>query len=160
MDALRPEEKFNFGKAKVLVIDSSVISQEVASNILQAFGFRAIFRSCDLAAAANILAANKIDLMLLDPYTFGSDGYEFVRKLRANTQSQNTLTPVIMMTGYTPVRSVTEAQSCGADFIVAKPFSTASLLQRIVFVASKAGHRSELATQQTVSKDGSGMELW
>ena len=160
MDAAKPEDKFNFGKAKVVVIDASAISQEVAANILQAYGFRMIFRCGDLAAAGNTLALNKIDLVLLDPYSFGDEGYDFVRKLRADTQSANTLVPVIMVTAYTPIRSVTAAQGCGADYMIAKPFSTGSLLERIRWVATKAGHRSELATQQTVSKEGSGMELW
>jgi DNA-binding response OmpR family regulator len=160
MSAVKTEEKFNFGKAKVAVIDASLLGQEVASNILQAFGFRAIFRCGDIAAAATTLLTNKIDLILLDPYSFGAEGYDFVRKLRADSKSANTLAPVIIVTAYTHMRSVTEAQGCGADYIIVKPFSTGSLLERILWVAAKAGHRSELATQQTVSTEGSGMELW
>lgn len=160
MDAVKLEEKFNFGKAKVVIADASFIGQEVAFNILQAFGFRVIFRCGDLASVINALATNKIDLMLLDPYSFGDEGYEFVRKLRADSLSPNALVPLIIVTAYTHFKSVTAAQQCGADYIIAKPFSTGSLLERILWVASKAGNRSEPAAQPTFLKEGNGMELW
>ena len=157
----QPAQKFNFANATVLMVDASPICLEVAANILMAYGFRKLHRCQDLEQAAQVLRTNLVHLLLIDPYSYGEKGYGFIKKLRANTNGPNAKTPIIVVASYTPVRLITSARECGADYVVAKPFSTGALLERILWVASREGQRSELVSAaETVSQEGSGMELW
>jgi len=160
MAALQPNSKFNFANASVLVVDESQIGQEVSLTILSSYGFRAITRSTSLQNATEHLRFKPFDLVLIDPYAFGEASYKFIKWLREDTNNPNTCVPVIVTAAYTSMRTVAAARECGADYIIAKPFSCGGFLDRLLFVASKAGHRSELAVQQTVSQEGSGMEIW
>jgi len=158
---LNPNLKFNFANASVLAIDPSVICLDVASSILSAYGFRKLYRCGDLGSATKILASNTIDLLLIDPYPFGDRGYDFVRRLRADTAGPNATVPVIIVAAYTHLRLITAMRECGADYVVAKPFSTGGLLERILWVATKEGRRNELTAPQTMmSQEGSGVDLW
>ena len=73
----------------------------------------------------------------------------------------NAAAPGIMLTAYTYVRLITTARQCGADYVIAKPFSTQGLLERILYVAESEGRRGELiAPAGLVSATGSGVEMF
>jgi len=65
----------------------------------------------------------------------GMNGYELVRWLRRSNLEPNAFVPVIMTAAHVRRSRVTEARDCGANFLITKPFSATSLLQRIVWTA-------------------------
>ncbi|MDP1778605.1 MAG: response regulator, partial [Brevundimonas sp.] len=58
-----------------------------------------------------------------------------VRWLRRSGLEPNAFVPVIMTAAHIRRSRVTEARDCGANFIVTKPFSATTLLERIVWVS-------------------------
>ncbi len=161
MSALKAELSFNFANASVVMIDASPIFIEVLTGILSGCGFRRMFRCTDLRAGTDIVKTHNVDLVLLDPYAFGDRAYNFVSWLRSERRGPNAAAPVIMLTAYTYVRLITTARQCGADYVIAKPFSTQGLLERILYVAESEGRRGELlAPAGLVSATGSGVEMF
>lgn len=159
--ASRSGSPFNFEKATVLTVDPSPLATEVITLMLNGFGFRRLFRCPDLEGAIKISKLRALDLIFIDPYSFGEGAYDFVRWLRSEKDSTNQETPAIIATAYTDIRLVTNARSCGADYVLNKPFSSRTLLDRILWVAQRESRRTDLmAPSQLVSQTGSGVELW
>ncbi len=69
------------------------------------------------------------DLILLDVMLPGENGYDIVRKLRANHQTKRI--PVIMVTAKTSEMDMVKGLDDGADDYIRKPFSVMELLSRV-----------------------------
>ncbi len=161
MRSLKAEVTFNFTNASVVMIDASPICIQVLTGILSGCGFRKMFRCTDLASGTDIVKTHSVDLVLIDPYAFGEGAYNFVSWMRSERRGPNAAAPVIILTAYTYVRLITAARQCGADYVIAKPFSTQGLLERILYVAESEGRRGELtAPSELVSSTGSGVEMF
>ncbi|MBI3440143.1 MAG: response regulator [Proteobacteria bacterium] len=152
---------FNFNNASVAMIDSSPLCLEVMTNILAGYGFRKMHRCADLAVGTETIKSHGIDLLLIDPMSYGEGAYDLIRWLRAERFGPNSSVPIIITTAHTRMRLITTTRQCGADYIVAKPFSTACLLERILWVATSEGRRGELiAPSELVNTAGSGVDMW
>ena len=69
------------------------------------------------------------DLILLDIMLPDEDGYQIVRKLRANPKTRRI--PVIMVTAKTTEMDMVKGLDDGADDYIRKPFSVMELLSRV-----------------------------
>lgn len=152
---------FNFTNAAVAMIDASPLSIEVMTNILAGYGFRRMHRCTDLAAGTEVIKTQAIDLLLIDPFSFGRDAYNLISFMRSDKRGVNASAPIIIVTAHTPVSEITAMRQCGADYMVAKPFSTDCLLKRVLWVASSEGRRGDLVgPSELVTSSGSGLEVW
>jgi DNA-binding response OmpR family regulator len=152
---------FNFNNASVAMIDASPLSLEVMTNVLAGYGFRRMYRCGDLASGTEVMKAHAIDLLLIDPAQFGDEGYNLISFIRNDKRGPNASVPIVIVTAHTPIGQVTAMRQCGADYMVAKPFSTSGLLGRILWVASSEGRRGELVgPSELVTSSGSGLEMW
>jgi len=152
---------FNFDNASVAMVDASPLSLEVMTNILSGYGFRRMYRCADLESGTEVMKAHPIDLLLIDPASFGEEGYDLITFIRNDKRGPNAATPIVIVTAHTPVSQVTAMRRCGADYMVAKPFSTEGLLSRILWVASSEGRRGDLVgPAELVTSAGSGLEMW
>jgi DNA-binding response OmpR family regulator len=159
--SIKTELTFNFKNAAVVMIDASPLALEVVTGILSGCGFRRMFRCADLRSGTDIVKTHSVDLVLIDPYAFGENAYNLISWMRSERRGPNAAVPVIIMTAYTYVRLITVARQCGADYVIAKPFSTQGLLERILYVAETEGRRGELiAPPELVSSTGSGVEMF
>ncbi|MFN3667797.1 MAG: response regulator [Brevundimonas sp.] len=133
-EALRETAVINLTGLATMVVDDSAFSAEITSSALQGFGIR-IRHSCRSAAEAiAILGDKEVDLLVVDCEMPGMDGFELVRWLR-RSGPPNAFVPVIMTAAHIRRSMVNDARNCGANYVVTKPFSAASLLERIVWVA-------------------------
>jgi DNA-binding response OmpR family regulator len=152
---------FNFRNASVAMIDASPLSLEVMTNMFAGFGFRKMYRCSTLALGTEVIKTRAIDLLLIDPTGFGQDGYDLISFMRSDKRGINSDTPIILVCGHTPLSQITAMRRSGADYLIAKPFSTAGLLERILWVAASEGRRGELVgPQELVTTEGSGLEMW
>jgi CheY-like chemotaxis protein len=62
------------------------------------------------------------------------DGLDFVRLVRIAKDTPNPYIPIIMLSGYTEHRRVTEARDAGVNEYLAKPISAKSIYQRITSI--------------------------
>ena len=133
-EALRETAIINLTGAVTMVVDDSPFSAEITTSALLGFGIRTKYSCRSAPDAMAILAEAEIDLLVVDCEMPGMDGFELVQWLR-RSGPPNAFVPVIMTAAHIRRSMVNKARNCGANFIVTKPFSASSLLERIVWVA-------------------------
>ena len=133
-EALRESAIINLTGAVTMVVDDSAFSAEITSSALLGFGIKTRHSMRSAAEAIEVLREIEVDLLVVDCEMPGMDGFELVHWLR-RSGPPNAFVPVIMTAAHIRRSMVARARDCGANFIVTKPFSAASLLERIVWVA-------------------------
>ena len=133
-EALRETAIINLTGAVTMVVDDSSFSAEITTSALLGFGIRTRYSCRSAPEAMEILGEAEIDLLVVDCEMPGMDGFEMVRWLR-RSGPPNAFVPVIMTAAHIRRSMVDKVRNCGANYIVTKPFSAASLLERIVWVA-------------------------
>lgn len=134
-EALRETAVINLTGAVTMVIDDSPFSLDITASALLGFGIKTRYACHSAAEAIEILRDHPIDLLVVDCEMPEMDGFELVRWLRRSGLDPNAFAPVIMTAAHIRRSRVTEARDCGANFVITKPFSAMSLLERIVWVA-------------------------
>jgi CheY-like chemotaxis protein len=127
--------RINLEKATVLLVDETALGLDVLSTIVNGFGIRERLRAASAFEAMDLVKTRTIDLVLVEASLRGMDGYDFIRWLRRSGLKPNAYAPAILITGHTPADKVAKARDCGANYIVTKPLTMLSMLERIVFVA-------------------------
>ena len=133
-ETLRETAIINLTGAVTMVVDDSPFAAEITSSALLGFGIKTRYSMRSAAEAIEVLRETEIDLLVVDCEMPGMDGFELVHWLR-RSGPPNAFVPVIMIAAHIRRSMVAKARDCGANFIITKPFSAASLLERIVWVA-------------------------
>ena len=134
-DALRESAIVNLSGAVTMVVDDSSFSLDLTAGALLGFGVKIRYPCHSAAEAIDILKDHPVDLLVVDSEMPEMDDYDLVRWLRRSGLDPNAFAPVIMTAAHVRRSRVTEARDCGANFVITKPFSAASLLERIIWVA-------------------------
>ena len=134
-EPLRESGVFNLTGAITMVVDDSDFATDLTTEALLGFGIKTKYTCRSAAHAIDILKDSPIDLLLVDCEMPGMDGHEFVRWLRNSRLDPNAFVPIIMTAGHVRKTKVAAVRDCGANFLVTKPFSAATLLERILWVA-------------------------
>ena len=134
-EALRKSAVINLSGAVTMVVDDSSFALELTAQALMGFGIRPKHICLGAAEAMEILKEQTVDLLVVDCEMPGIDGFELVRWLRRSGLDPNAFVPVIMTAAHIRRPRVADARDCGASFIITKPFSATTLLERIVWVA-------------------------
>lgn len=123
---VQPERIVN--TARILVVDDERINRAILSRLLRQNGFCVVEADSGAAAIAAV-AAQEIDLVLLDIVMPDMDGFEVLSRLREQL-SQSDL-PVIMVTAAAESQLVVRAFESGANDFVTKPVDVAVTMARI-----------------------------
>lgn len=112
---------------KVLVIDDNIDLTSIVSMILVAEGFSV--KACNtLEEGFFHLKDWKPQVVLLDVNIDGEDGRLLCQKIKSDTKE---VVRIILMSG--DESTLDDVSSYGADDSIAKPFESATLLQKISF---------------------------
>ncbi|SDE27879.1 response regulator [Desulfuromonas thiophila] len=108
---------------RVLVIDDSSTMRKIVSRSLRQAGleFDEILEAGDGQEALNLLAKEKVDLILSDINMPNMDGIEFLRQKKEIAAIKDI--PVVMITTEGGADIIGEAKSLGAAGNVKKPFT-------------------------------------
>ena len=115
----------------ILLADDNAQMSTIVASMLQATGIRKIYQAADGASALNLVRDHPIDLAIVDFNMAPVDGVSFTRQVRNDPRSPNPYLPIIMMTGHSALRLVTEARDAGINEFLAKPLTARSLMDRI-----------------------------
>jgi len=132
---MRESAVFNLSNAVTMVVDDSAFGLDLTCEALRGFGIQTRYSCYSAADAIDILKDHTIDLLLVDCEMPGMDGHELVKWLRHSQLDPNAYIPVIMTAGHVRKSKVAAVRDCGANYLVTKPFSAASLLERLIWVA-------------------------
>lgn len=110
------------------MVDDDAVSRHVLSAALTRAGLEHVTLGSGEGALA-YLATHEAELLLLDLVMPEPDGYELLRRLRADAKTR--ALPIVVLTGVDDEDEVTRAFTAGADDFVKKPFRADELVARV-----------------------------
>jgi len=121
MSAIVPKSELT-----VLVVDDDPKLREVVGYALRREGY-AVVEARDGAEALTLVAGRSFDLLVVDVSMPEVDGFELVRRVRADDQQ----TPVLFLSARSDEIDRILGLELGGDDYVTKPFSTRELVTRV-----------------------------
>ena len=131
-----PKGRVNLEQAAVLLL-AGASSMELLTRVFQGFGVRQPARCADRFQAMELCQDQPFDLIVCDGALPQGEAYDFVAELRRSDLEPNRFAPVMLVQGHTPRDQVQKALDCGANFVVAKPVTPRTLLERILWIAQE-----------------------
>ncbi len=128
------ESRYVLDNINVLVLDDNRHMRNLDQSILHALGVKNVCEAADAAQAFKELQHFQADVIIVDWHMEPLDGLDFVRLVRTAKDSPNPYVPIIMLSGYTEYRRVTEARDAGVNESLAKPISAKALYQRFASI--------------------------
>lgn len=127
-------------EARLLVVDDETSIVELLTASLKYAGFDVISASRG-KDALRLVKEEAPDLVLLDVMMPAMDGFEVLRRMRA----EGITTPVLFLTAKDAVEDRIAGLTMGGDDYITKPFSLGEVLARIRVVLRRRGHEIEVA---------------
>ena len=118
-------------KLKILIVDDDSISQKLLKGLLEKQGHSNILISNSGDHALELITNNPPDLILLDVFMPGIEGYEVCRRLKVDTATAHI--PIIMVTGgaVQADEAVKKSFKAGATDFITKPIRSIEFLARV-----------------------------
>ncbi|MCL1927661.1 MAG: response regulator [Treponema sp.] len=134
---------------KIIIVDDSMANLTMGRNMLKTF--YEVYPAPSAAKLFEILENILPDLILLDIEMPEINGYEVIKRLKADKRSEDI--PVIFLTAKNDEDSELEGFDLGAVDYISKPFSGPLLLKRIENQLLIIKQRNDLLTAQTALMD-------
>lgn len=112
----------------IVVVDDDAVSRHVLSAALTRAGLEHVTLGSG-SDALTYLSTHEAELLLLDLVMPDPDGYELLRRFRADPKTRSL--PIVVLTGVDDEDEVTRAFAAGADDFVKKPFRSDELVARV-----------------------------
>lgn len=120
---------------RVLLAEDEPNIVESLTFLLERAGFEVAVES-DGRQALDAALDNVPDVMILDVMLPELDGYEILRRLRADRRAE--ALPVLMLTAKGQREDRQTAFDCGADLFITKPFANAEIIEAVEQLAKRS----------------------
>ena len=114
---------------KILVVDDFSTMRDIIKNLLHDLGFNNTAEADDGQTALPMLKSGNFDFLVTDWYMPGMDGLTLLKTLRSDARLCDM--PVLMVTAEAKREMIAIAADAGVDGYVIKPFTAATLQQKI-----------------------------
>ena len=115
-------------KKTILIVDDSQFVRSYHSHILEQAHFQVI-TAVDGSDALEKLYTNSCDLVLTDINMSNMDGYEFIRRVRAD--GKYSLLPIIIVSTESEAKDKTKGFEAGANLYIVKPSLPELMIENI-----------------------------
>ncbi|MHB8893900.1 MAG: response regulator transcription factor [Candidatus Geothermincolia bacterium] len=122
-------------KRKILVVDDDPTMVKLINVNLKLNNY-SVVEATSGEQALDVLEKEPLDLVVLDIMMPGVDGWEVLKRIRGNTETQEM--PVILVTAKTQDSDVIRGWELGADEYVIKPFNPLLLVEVIKMVLDRS----------------------
>src|SRR6266545_3560620 len=123
------DEEDHVPMKSALVIDDDPALAEVSQRCLERAGY-SVLRARDGLLGLEMLAKDPLpDLVLLDVMLPKIDGFEVLRRIRADARTRSL--PVVMVTSFSRDKDAARGRALGADDYIVKPLMETDFLNRI-----------------------------
>ena len=122
---------------RVLVVDDFSTMRRIVRNILRQIGFQNVVEADDGTTAWEVLNREKIDFIVSDWNMPNMDGLELLKTIRADAGMASM--PVLMVTAEAKKENIIAAAQAGASGYVVKPFTAATLEEKLGKIFEKLG---------------------
>lgn len=115
---------------KILVVDDFSTMRRIVKNLLRELGFENVMEADDGLTALPLLEkAGDFDFVVSDWNMPGMTGINLLREIRSNPSLAST--PVLMITAEAKRENIIEAVEAGVNGYIVKPFTAATLQDKI-----------------------------
>lgn len=131
---------------RVLIVDDDQLNRSLLKAIFEAEGCHVALADGGVAGL-DALAAEPIDMVLLDLRMPGLDGIETLRQMREIT----TRVPILILTSQHDVTAAVEATNLGADDFIRRPIENEELVVRVALTLKHRRMADELESLRTAA---------
>jgi two-component system, chemotaxis family, chemotaxis protein CheY len=128
--------RIDFNRLRFLIIDDNAHMRRILRTLLHGFGAREVYEAEDGATGLEAFTHYSPDIIVADWAMPIFDGLELTQMIRQPGANSNPYVPIIMLTGHSEKKRVTDARDAGITEFMAKPISAKSLYQRILNVVA------------------------
>ncbi len=122
---------------KILVVDDFSTMRRIIKNLLKDLGFTNVQEADDGNTALPMLLQGDFDFVVTDWNMPGMQGIDLLRNIRANDKLKNI--PVLMVTAEAKKEQIVAAAQAGVNGYVVKPFTAATLKEKLDKVFERLG---------------------
>lgn len=112
-----------------LVVDDYSTMRRIVKNLLSELGYANVTEADDGATALPLLKSGNFDFLITDWNMPGMPGLELLKQVRADERLAKL--PVLMLTAEAKREQIVEAAQAGVNGYVIKPFTAATLKEKI-----------------------------
>jgi len=120
---------------KFLVVDDFSTMRRIVRNLLKEIGYSNVEEAEDGAIAIGKLKAGKFDFVVSDINMPNMNGFELLRQVRAEDSLKEL--PVLLVTAEAKREDIINAAQCGASGYIVKPFTKATLEEKLGKIIEK-----------------------
>lgn len=128
---------YTLEKARILVVDDMKPVLQLATSVLQIYGFQDVLTAENGEDAFEMVVKHDPDLIITDWMMEPMNGLEFTQKVRTDPLAPNPYVPILMMTGFSSRLRVESARDFGITEFLVKPFTSRDLYVRIAQIIEK-----------------------
>ncbi len=114
---------------KILIVDDFSTMRRIVKNLLRDLGFTNTSEADDGITALPMLKTGKFDFLVTDWNMPGMQGIDLLKAVRADPELSSL--PVLMVTAESKKEQIIEAAQAGVNGYVVKPFTAATLKEKI-----------------------------
>ena len=122
---------------KILIVDDFSTMRRIVRNLLKELGYTNADEAEDGVVALQKLKGGNFQFVVSDWNMPNMTGIELLRKIRADDELKHL--PVLMVTAEAKKENIIEAAQAGASGYVVKPFTAATLEEKLNKVFEKHG---------------------
>jgi two-component system chemotaxis response regulator CheY len=124
-------------KVKFLVVDDFSTMRRIVRNLLKELGFTNVDEAEDGAIALQKLKGGAFDFIVSDWNMPNMDGLTLLQNVRADPALKHL--PLLMITAEAKKENIIAAAQAGASGYIVKPFTAATLNEKLVKIFEKLG---------------------
>ncbi len=124
-------------KMKILVVDDFSTMRRIVRNLLKELGFANVEEAEDGAVALQKLQEGGFDFVVTDWNMPNIDGLQLLQAIRSNPALSRL--PVLMITAEAKKENIIAAAQAGASGYIVKPFTAATLAEKLQKIFDKMG---------------------
>ena len=122
---------------KILVVDDFSTMRRIIKNLLRDLGFANIQEADDGNTALPMLKQGNFDFVVTDWNMPGMQGIDLLRAIRADASLKHI--PVLMVTAEAKKEQIVAAAQAGVNGYVIKPFTAATLKEKLAKIFERLG---------------------
>lgn len=122
---------------KILIVDDFSTMRRIIKNLLRDLGFNNIEEADDGTTALPMLQNGDYDFVVTDWNMPGMQGIDLLRAIRADDDLKEI--PVLMVTAEAKREQIIEAAQAGVNGYIVKPFTAATLKEKLDKVFERLG---------------------
>ena len=125
------------------MVDDFSTMRRIIKNLLRDLGFNNTEEADDGATALPMLQNGGFDLLITDWSMPGMQGIDLLKTVRSDKKLSNL--PVLMVTAESKRDQIIEAAQAGVNGYIVKPFTAATLKEKIEMIFEKMGIQQKSA---------------